>query len=88
MSINEDEFEDIVSEPDHMPQDGAKYYDLRNFVLFHSKATPAGELVLPNNKIIGHKKYQDFYKQQVRPEISEEKMIKYLEDKKDIAEPT
>lgn len=41
---------------------------------------------LPNNKVIGHKKFELIYKQRLRLPITEEKMLKYLEDRKDRVE--
>lgn len=57
-SIGEEEFEEIMSEPQSTQNEGGFYYDLRNFALYHAKITRGGELKLPCNKTIGHKKYE------------------------------
>lgn len=66
-SIDEEEFEGIMVEPNAVKQESDKYYDLRNFAFYHTKKQRGDELKLPNGKLIGHKKYEVFYKQKLRP---------------------
>lgn len=81
-SIDEDEFEEIMSQPNSVQNEGGKYYDLRSFALVHAKKVKGGELKLANDKVLGHKMYDMFYRQKLRTHFTEKNMAKYLEQKK------
>lgn len=46
--------------------------------------TNTGELKLPNNKVLGNKKFEIYYKQKYRERINQDAMKKFLEANKDL----
>ncbi len=92
ISLNEEEVEFIESDENVSDQekkalegllDPNKKYDLRKFALIKAKKLNTGELLLPNQKKLGSKKYTLYYQQYYRERLDINEMRKFLlkEDK-------
>ena len=66
--------------------DPSKQYDLRRFVMSKSKKLSNGELKLPNDKILGNKKYALYYNQNYREYFDLKKMRKFLTENKVVSD--
>lgn len=80
--IDNDDQKDLISKI----LDPKKQYDLRRFVMSKSKKLFNGELKLPNEKILGNKKYALYYNQNYREYFDLKKMKKFLTDNKVISD--
>lgn len=58
---------------------GSDFQDLRNFVRINSHFSSSKALILPNEKVIGHKMNAHIYKQRFDDEIQDKKIQKYFE---------
>lgn len=69
--------------------DPKKKYNLRQFFVRKVTVNHLGELVLPNNKVLGNKKYKVFYNQRFRDnQLEKQHLIRALENHKVINSST
>ncbi len=83
-----------VSEDGHIILNGnlidpKKKHNLRQFFVRKVTINHLGELVLPNNKVLGNKKYKVFYNQRFRDhELERQHLVRALENRKVISNGT